>query len=181
VIALDLWAVTGGHTANFTDPTATNTTPDGSQTSLTAFGVTKCTVDTECFLVGTGGGTLAGTKFSLFDPIEDNVTFTLGTTLSLTNSTLFSGATSTPLFIRSGCTEGVASAIGVTDGPPPTSPKFFSQNQGGGCSPDDNTPGTHDHITWDLNSRTNVPEPASLAILGSALLGFGLLRRRRNG
>lgn len=52
---------------------------------------------------------------------------------------------------------------------------FCMSPDDGGLGPDDN----HDDLVVKVSAVPAVPEPASLAIFGAALAGFGLLRRRR--
>lgn len=182
---VDLWGATDGNSTNFTVPSGSTAPVTGSSSDFGAFGITS-SGSPSYVLLAHGGANLSQTSsLVLFDPQDfDTMTFSLATLLAIDTPAFFSNASGpVPLYLRSGCVEGGTIPVPVTDGPPSTFPFFSSSSNGNGCTP---TNANEDHVTWDFgvqgggpNPQIEVPEPGSLMAFGSALLGLGLLARRR--
>lgn len=121
------------------------------------------------------GGPATGYAFSTFDgPFGTSGTF-------VTPPSLFSGA---DFFIwgESGGTAQVGLPVGYLTGSAIISGMQFDGATIAGLNM---TPGTYhynlpnDTITLNVGTAVNVPEPATLALVGSGLLSLSALRRRR--
>jgi hypothetical protein len=165
--------------------TSANAVPIAAGSTLSLNGSDNYTPTSITFLNPANIGAESG-SFSVLSNCIGCVTMTSFTTATATPFTMYTateGAISTALSVTSKTFDFVPGVAGAIDtltvmgagtltltGFDPTPGNYVLTTQGP----------TGVNVTFSVTSMANaVPEPASLAILGGALAGFGLLRRRR--